>query len=425
MAAQKEIWKLEQEVIAALVRVKPDPPVDNSVVDGGEHNNPPLFHLVRDDHRDIFSFSTAPELYGGVDVSFPISTPSTNDRGDDDGHDHDHDDDKIMSNAADTHQPVVAAGDETGDDEQAVAVYVIVDRRTMKVVYHDHIFFDLDVPYIPTYLAFREIAPLEQLVQQQIQNHPDVTPQAILVDGNGILHPRHAGIACFLGTRTDIPTIGIGKSLLYEGGWTRESVDETVDDFVKHMHATVGQNQTLASQLSRYRGLIVKRTTPPPSTAGTGNSDDPAMQDDGDVAMYHPFSSTASSAETFDRKKALQDLAPFCNGLAIPLAVSDHDSKLKTMIDEYSEATRFPVLGCALVGHGGQIAATTNSAPRGGSSKPIFVSVGHNMSSQESVQVAASLSLTRIPEPVRQADLYGREIMRQRAAAAANTKSSS
>jgi hypothetical protein len=114
------------------------------------------------------------------------------------------------------------------------------------------------------------------------------------------------------------------------------------------------------------------------------------------------------------------DLAPFCNGLAIPLTVDDlsADSKPRALDDggHSSNEVRFPVLGCALLGHGGQIAATNHSTPLIGSSKPIFVSVGHKISLQEAVRVSASLSMSRIPEPIRKADLYGRELMRQRQA---------
>jgi deoxyribonuclease V len=36
----------------------------------------------------------------------------------------------------------------------------------------------------------------------------------VLVDGTGILHPRHAGIASHLGILADVPTVGVTKKLL-------------------------------------------------------------------------------------------------------------------------------------------------------------------------------------------------------------------
>lgn len=64
-------------------------------------------------------------------------------------------------------------------------------------------------PYIPTYLAFREIPPLLEVVDKC-----DIEPDVILVDGNGVLHPRKLGLATHLGLEIDIPTIGVAKSKL-------------------------------------------------------------------------------------------------------------------------------------------------------------------------------------------------------------------
>lgn len=41
---------------------------------------------------------------------------------------------------------------------------------------------------------------------------PDLTPQILMVDGMGVLHPRGLGLASHLGVLTGIPTIGVGKT---------------------------------------------------------------------------------------------------------------------------------------------------------------------------------------------------------------------
>jgi deoxyribonuclease V len=64
-------------------------------------------------------------------------------------------------------------------------------------------------PYVPGFLSFRE-TPVILRALAQLRQPPDV----LLVDGQGIAHPRRFGIACHLGVLAGIPSVGVAKSLL-------------------------------------------------------------------------------------------------------------------------------------------------------------------------------------------------------------------
>lgn len=87
---------------------------------------------------------------------------------------------------------------------------------------------ELEFPYVPGYLSFRE-APVVLDAFAKLKSEPDV----IIVDGQGIAHPRGLGIATHLGVLLDAPTIGCGKSHLYgrydEPAQERGSVSPLLD----------------------------------------------------------------------------------------------------------------------------------------------------------------------------------------------------
>lgn len=83
---------------------------------------------------------------------------------------------------------------------------------------------DEQFPYIPGLLAFRE-GPAIIEAFKKVKYKPDL----IIVDGQGIAHPRGLGIASHVGVILDTPSIGVAKERLYgkyneppdsEGSWT-------------------------------------------------------------------------------------------------------------------------------------------------------------------------------------------------------------
>ncbi|MEQ9619521.1 MAG: deoxyribonuclease V [Deltaproteobacteria bacterium] len=65
-------------------------------------------------------------------------------------------------------------------------------------------------PYIPGLLAFRE-GPAIIRTYRKLRNKPDL----LMIDGQGIAHPRGFGIACHVGVLLDTPALGVAKKRLY------------------------------------------------------------------------------------------------------------------------------------------------------------------------------------------------------------------
>ncbi len=105
----------------------------------------------------------------------------------------------------------VAGVDISSPDSHGIArgAVVVLNYPELDVVEVKTAENKINLPYIPGLLSFRE-CPLILETCQKLCNIPDL----ILVDGQGIAHPRRLGLASHLGLFLDVSTIGCAKSIL-------------------------------------------------------------------------------------------------------------------------------------------------------------------------------------------------------------------
>ncbi len=90
------------------------------------------------------------------------------------------------------------------------AAVVVMSFPDLKIVESKTVTGRATFPYVPGLLSFRE-TPLLLKVFEQIENIPD----AVIIDGHGIAHPRGLGIATHVGLFLGVPTVGCAKSVLF------------------------------------------------------------------------------------------------------------------------------------------------------------------------------------------------------------------
>ena len=89
------------------------------------------------------------------------------------------------------------------------AAVVVVRASDRSVVETRTVTRETKFPYVPGLLSFREI-PALLAAFAELRSAPD----AVMLDGQGIAHPRRFGLACHLGLWLNLPCLGCAKSWL-------------------------------------------------------------------------------------------------------------------------------------------------------------------------------------------------------------------
>jgi len=125
-------------------------------------------------------------------------------------------------------------------------------------------------PYIPGLFILRESAPILQTLK--LLKSPF---QLLLVDGHGILHPRRCGLACYIGISTNLPTIGVAKSLFCGCVQSNNFVShkgeilgyalKSKNNSMKMAYVSVGHKISLPTAIQLVRALTkINQNTPEP-----------------------------------------------------------------------------------------------------------------------------------------------------------------
>lgn len=172
----------------------------------------------------------------------------------------------------------VAGVDAAFSGDKITAAVTLFDYNTLSLMEEAYATMLTPFPYIPGYLSFRE-APAIFSAMEKLSLLPDL----LIVDGQGIAHPRRIGIASFLGVLLGLPTIGCAKSRLvgrYEepaperGSWS-PLIDkgETVGAVlrtrkgVKPVFVSPGHLVTLPEAIEIIMHCAVKYRLPEPQRA--------------------------------------------------------------------------------------------------------------------------------------------------------------
>jgi deoxyribonuclease V len=106
---------------------------------------------------------------------------------------------------------LVAGGDIAyhTEDDRLFAAVVVVRVSDGAVVEERTVTGRVNFPYVPGLLSFRELPALLAAFAALRQ-----TPDAVMLDGQGVAHPRRFGVACHLGLWLGLPCLGCAKSWL-------------------------------------------------------------------------------------------------------------------------------------------------------------------------------------------------------------------
>jgi deoxyribonuclease V len=167
----------------------------------------------------------------------------------------------------------VAGADVSTQGDMAYATVVVLEFPGLSLVEVQGFEAPLRFPYVPGLLSFREMPSLAGALRK-VETEVD----ALILDAQGLAHPRRIGLASHLGIFLDVPTVGCAKSRLVgsfeEPGRERGSAADLVHrgevvgrvvrtrDRVSPVYVSVGNGIDLKSSVELVLACCTKYRLP-------------------------------------------------------------------------------------------------------------------------------------------------------------------
>lgn len=167
----------------------------------------------------------------------------------------------------------VAGADVSTQGERAYATVVVLEFPALSVVEVRGFEAALEFPYVPGLLSFRELPSLLGALEKVRTG-----VEALILDAQGLAHPRRMGLASHVGLFVDVPTIGCAKSRLVGGheepGMEKGSATDLVHrgevvgkvvrtrERVSPVYVSVGNGIDLASSVEMVLACCTKYRLP-------------------------------------------------------------------------------------------------------------------------------------------------------------------
>src|SRR5919107_5081875 len=129
----------------------------------------------------------------------------------------------------------VAGADVSTEGDRAYATVAVLDFPGLSVVEVQGFEAALEFPYVPGLLAFREIPSVVGALRKV-----ETAVDAVILDAQGLAHPRRMGLASHIGLFLDVPTVGCAKSLLV-GNYEEPDVEKGSTSDLVHRGEVVGR----------------------------------------------------------------------------------------------------------------------------------------------------------------------------------------